>query len=133
MRNDLILAYCIYLPVTVILTVWVASTLFRNGRIFLLDIFHNNTQLADSVNKLLLVGFYLVNIGYAVYTMTIYHAIYSSQALFEVLSKKVGLIILVLGFWHFLNMYLLFRGKKRSHKNYIEQLRIREMEKKIEG
>lgn len=125
-------AYCFYLPISIILTIWVARTLFINGRVFLLDIFHNNTALADSVNKLLLVGFYLVNFGYMVYTMTITTEIYSSEEIFAVLSKKIGLIILVLGFWHFFNMYLLFRGKRKSKQNYMENLKLEQLRQQVE-
>ena len=56
--------YLAYLGISVALTVWVARTLHKNGRIFLVDSFHGNEGLADSVNHLLVVGFYLVNIGY---------------------------------------------------------------------
>ena len=61
--NFTVLSYSIYLPVTTLLTIWVARTLFSNGRVFLVEIFHKDEALADSVNKLLLVGFYLINIG----------------------------------------------------------------------
>ena len=60
--NYIILTYSIYMPLTIVLTVWVAKTLFTNGRVFLVDIFHGNEILADSVNKLLVVGFYLRSI-----------------------------------------------------------------------
>ncbi len=130
--NYTIVAYCFYLPISIVLTIWVARTLFINGRVFLLDIFHGNEALADSVNKLLLVGFYLVNFGYMVFTMTIVRNIESSQVVFEVLSKKIGLIILVLGFWHFFNMYLLFRGKKKSKQNYIENLHLEHLKQQTE-
>ncbi len=59
----IILTYCIYLVVTICLTIWIAKTLFKNGQVFLVDIFHGNKELAISVNNLLLVGFYLINIG----------------------------------------------------------------------
>ncbi|MFM2359560.1 MAG: hypothetical protein RLY16_1553, partial [Bacteroidota bacterium] len=57
--NFIITAYLLYLIVSICITVWVATTLFKNGKVFLLDIFHGNQELADSVNKLLLAGFYL--------------------------------------------------------------------------
>ena len=63
--NYTVLTYSIYLPITILLTVWVARTLFVNGKVFLVEIFRQDITLAESVNKLLLVGFYLVNIGYA--------------------------------------------------------------------
>ncbi len=112
--NYVILSYLLYLPVTVVLTVWVARTLFTNGRVFLIDIFHGNELLADSVNRLLLVGFYLINIGYAVYTMQIFETINSAQALIEILSVKLGAIILILGGMHFFNLFVFFKLRKRA-------------------
>lgn len=114
--NYIVLTYSIYLPVTVLLTIWVARTLFTNGRIFLIEIFHSDTTLADSVNKLLLVGFFLVNIGYAVYTLRVWDTVNSTQALIETLSEKVGWIILVLGAMHFFNLFVLFSLRKKAHR-----------------
>jgi hypothetical protein len=62
--NETVITYTLYLILAVSMTVWVARTLHKNGRIFLVDCFHGNTDLADSVNHLLLVGFYLMNIGF---------------------------------------------------------------------
>tara|TARA_B100001245_G_scaffold156405_1_gene117410 strand:- start:34 stop:399 length:366 start_codon:yes stop_codon:yes gene_type:complete len=112
--NYSILTYGVYLPITVILTVWVAKTLFNNGRIFLVDIFHGNEELADSVNKLLIVGFYLINVGYAVFTLQIIGDIDSVQAVIEKLSLKVGAIILILGAMHFFNLFVFFRLRNRA-------------------
>ena len=124
MQNLTIVAYCFYLPISILLTIWVARTLFTNGRIFLLEIFHGNKELADSVNKLLLVGFYLINAGYILYIMTITDRLATTQDVMEMLSKKIGLIILVLGFMHFFNMYILFRGKKKSRENELRRMQI---------
>ncbi|MBK7038733.1 MAG: hypothetical protein KBF42_06265 [Chitinophagales bacterium] len=128
MQNLTIVAYCVYLPISIMLTIWVARTLFTNGRIFLLEIFHGNKELADSVNKLLLVGFYLINAGYILYIMTISEKLNTPQDVMEMLSKKIGLIILVLGFMHFFNMYILFRGKKKSRENELRRLQIERSE-----
>lgn len=102
------------MPLTIALTVWVASTLFTNGRVFLVDIFHGNELLADSVNKLLVVGFYLINIGYAVYTLQIFGEINSAQVVIEKLSLKLGAIILILGAMHFFNLFVFFKLRKRA-------------------
>ena len=59
-----ITTYLLYLAISIALTVWVGRTLFKNGRVFLVDVFHGNESLADSVNHLLVVGFYLINFGY---------------------------------------------------------------------
>ncbi|MDP4147882.1 MAG: hypothetical protein Q8927_19515 [Bacteroidota bacterium] len=110
----ILITYSCYLVITVILTIWVARTLFRNGKIFLVDIFHGNTALAQAVNNLLLVGFYLVNIGYAVYTLSITRVITNTTELVEILSLKVGAIILILGGMHFFNMLLFFKLRRRA-------------------
>jgi hypothetical protein len=112
--NLIILLYVLYLAITIGLTVWVASTLFRNGKLFLVDIFHGNAELAQAVNNLLLVGFYLINIGYAVYTLQIWQKAVTGREVVEILSVKIGVIILILGAMHFLNMFVFFKLRKRA-------------------
>jgi hypothetical protein len=119
MEHFTIIAYCTYLVISIVLTIWVAKTLFTNGRVFLLEIFRGNEELTDAVNRLLLVGFYLINVGYILYTMTVTDHLYSTQSVLELLSRKIGIVILVLGFMHFFNMYILFRGKKKSRENQL--------------
>ncbi|UOE47294.1 hypothetical protein MTO98_23085 [Mucilaginibacter sp. SMC90] len=114
--NYFILTYIIYLLVSIALTVWVAKVLFKNGRIFLVDIFHGNNELADSVNKLLVVGFYLVNIGYMSLALKEYGSIANMQVVVEVLSYKVGWIILILGGMHFLNLVIFFKLRNRAKR-----------------
>jgi hypothetical protein len=114
--NQNIVSYSIYLVITILLTVWVARTLFKNGKLFLVDIFHGNKELADSVNNLLLVGFYLINIGYAVYTLKIAETVANAQQVFEVLSTKIGLIILVLAVMHFFNLYIFYKLRSRARQ-----------------
>ncbi len=112
--NYIIITYSFYLIITIALTIWVARTLFKNGKIFLIDIFHGNKELADSVNNLLLVGFYLINIGYAVYTLQVTTSISNVQEVIEKLSLKIGLIILILGAMHFFNLYIFFTLRKKA-------------------
>jgi hypothetical protein len=112
--NYFILTYAIYLIVSIALTIWVAKVLFKNGRIFLVDIFHGNMDLADSVNKLLVVGFYLINIGYMNLALKEAGTIPNVQVVVEVLSYKVGWIILILGAMHFLNLIIFFKLRSRA-------------------
>ncbi|WP_416865783.1 MAG: hypothetical protein ACMVP2_26130 [Imperialibacter sp.] len=114
--NYNIVSYLIYIPVSVAITVWVASTLFKNGRLFLVDIFHGNAELADSVNRLLVVGFYLINVGYAIYTLQIFGTIDSVQVVMEKLSTKLGAIILILGGMHFFNLFVFFKLRSRANQ-----------------
>lgn len=115
--NYFILTYAIYLSASIALTVWVAKVLFKNGRIFLVDIFHGNHELADSVNKLLVVGFYLVNIGYMSLALKEYGTIANLQTVVEVLSYKIGWIILILGGMHFLNLIIFFKLRNRAKRD----------------
>lgn len=120
-----VLAYLIYLAVTLVLTVWVGRTLFKNGRVFLIDIFHGDEALADAVDKLLLVGFYLVNFGYAVYSMNIFSSIENYRELMEELSYKIGTIILILGAMHFFNLFIFFKLRKKHLRPTAVPERIR--------
>jgi hypothetical protein len=112
--NYSILTYCLYLLISIAATVWVAKVLFKNGRIFLIDIFQGNSELADSVNRLLVVGFYLLNIGYISLTLTETVNMDNARVLLEVLSRKVGLIVFVLGIMHFLNLIIFFKLRARA-------------------
>ena len=112
--NNVLVLYAAYLIITIVLTIWVAHTLFKNGQVFLIDIFHGNKELSEAVNNLLWVGFYLVNIGYAVYTLRTTDPIQTARELVEVLSLKIGAIILILGCMHFMNMFIFFRLRKRA-------------------
>jgi len=112
--NYFILTYTFYIAISIALTIWVAKVLFKNGRIFLVDIFHGNVLLADSVNKLLVVGFYLINLGYVSLALKESSSIPSTQVVIEVLSYKLGCIILILGGMHFLNLYVFFKLRHRA-------------------
>jgi len=112
--NYFILTYAFYIAISIALTIWVAKVLFRNGRVFLVDIFHGNAVLADSVNKLLVVGFYLINLGYMSLALKEGNAIANVQVVVEVLSYKLGWIILILGGMHFLNLAIFFKLRHRA-------------------
>ena len=112
--NWLIIMYVSYLLISVALTVWVARTLHKNGRIFLVDSFLGNEPLADSVNHLLVVGFYLINIGYVTLALKYGAAAANAQEALESLSTKVGLVLLVLGGMHFFNLFVFTRLRRRS-------------------
>lgn len=111
--NIVVEMYFVYLALTLGLTVWVAQTLHRNGRIFLVDAFHGDTHLADSVNHLLVVGFYLINIGYVAIALRYGDHPGTLQEAIEDLSTKVGFVMLILGGMHFFNL-LVFSKMRRA-------------------
>jgi hypothetical protein len=111
----IVTTYLIYLAISIALTVWVAQTLHKNGRVFLVDVFHGNEALADSVNHLLVVGFYLINLGYVSLALKLGYEVASAQESIEALSVKVGWVLLVLGSMHFFNLFIFSRMRRRSH------------------
>jgi len=109
----IVTAYIVYLVISMALTIWVGRSLFKHGQPFLDDIFHGQ-DLAKSVNRLLLTGFYLLNIGFVVINLKIMGEMESYRGLFESLSLKTGAVILVLGCIHFFNLIILFKLRKRA-------------------
>lgn len=107
-------AYLTYLAVSIVLTVWVARTLFKNGRLFLVDTFHGNAPLADSVNHLLVVGFYLVNLGFVTYALRFGDKPRDAVAVIEYLSMKLGLVMLILGVMHLVNIKVFTSMRHRA-------------------
>lgn len=112
--------YLSYLAISIALTVWVARTLHKNGRVFLVDAFHGNAELADSVNHLLVVGFYLINIGYIAVALKTSEALVTAREVIELESGKIGVVLLILGAMHFFNILVLsrMRSKGRNRPNH---------------
>ena len=122
MSNTFIVAaYLIYLPVTILLTWLVAKTLFSNGLIFMRDIFFGREEMAKATNSLFKSGFYLLNVGFALYILKIYNELTGVQGTIEVLSSKIGGFSIYLGVMLFLNLYLFFRGKRVSSQKRQER------------
>ena len=98
------IAYALYLTITIGITIWVARTLSKNGEVFLIQCFGHNADVAKSTNHLLVVGFYLVNIGFITLTLAIGAEPTTLPEAIRFLSGKVGLAVIVLGAMHFFNM-----------------------------
>ena len=123
MSNTYIVAgYFIYLPVALLLTWLVAKSLFRNGLIFMRDIFFGREEMATATNSLFKTGFYLLNIGFALYILKISDALTGMQDTIEALSSKIGGFSIYLGVMLFLNLYLFFRGKRISAQKRLGKL-----------
>lgn len=112
-------SYMVYLAISLAVTVWVARTLYKNGRVFLVDAFRGNSELAGSVNHLLVVGFYLINVGYVTQALSTDKNIVNLRGAIELVSTKIGTILLVLGAMHFFNLYVFnhLRHRGDAHRN----------------
>ncbi|MCO4771758.1 MAG: hypothetical protein KDA24_17135 [Deltaproteobacteria bacterium] len=106
--------YFVYLIISIALTAWVARTLHRSGRPFLVEAFAGNQEIADSVNSLLVVGFYLVNIGYVALAMKTGASLTDLAQCVELLASKIGRVLLVLGGMHFFNLYVFARIRRST-------------------
>ena len=111
--NHTLITYAAYVVISICLTVWVARTLYKNGRVFLIDVF-GSEDLAESVNHLLVVGFYLVNFGFVSLSLKLAARVEDATESVEALSYKIGYVLVVLGAMHFFNLYVFSRI--RRHK-----------------
>ena len=109
-------SYLLYLAISVAVTVWVATTLYRNGRVFLVDAFGGNEKLADSVNHLLVVGFCLINVGFVTSVLKTQDQLDTMRSAVEMVSGKIGFVLLILGIMHFFNLYVFSRIRKRMQE-----------------
>ena len=105
--------YGAYLLISAIVTIWVARTLHSRGRLFLVKSFHGDGSLADSVNDLLVVGFYLLNFGYVTLALKYGEKPVDLQGAIEFLATKIGLVLVILGVMHFLNLLVFSQIGKR--------------------
>ena len=123
----ILMTYAVYLILSLALTIWVATMLFRNGRVFLIDAFHGNKEMADAVNHLLVVGFYLLNIGFIALFLRFWDKPTNFIESIEYVASKIGIVLVVLGAMHFFNMWNFskIRRKTRSRpdnqQNHDEQ------------
>lgn len=114
--TKILIGYAIYLPVVIALTYYVSKTLFRNSKIFMLDIFNGREEIAYATNKLFETGFYLLNLGFALIILQLYLNQNTYQELIEKLSYKIGTFAVYLGIMLFLNLYFFFRGKRKAKR-----------------
>ena len=115
--TKILIGYAVYLPATLFLTLYVSKTLFKNSKIYMLDIFKGKEVIAEATNKLFETGFYLLNIGFALLIMKITAYENNYQTLIETLSFKIGGFSIYLGLMLFFNLYLFFRGKRKSNEH----------------
>jgi len=119
--TKILIGYAVYLPIALFLTYYVSKTLFKNSKVYMLDIFKGREEIAFATNKLFETGFYLLNIGFAlmILQMNLYNDSY--QLLIEKLSYKIGAFSIYLGLMLFINLYFFFRGKRKASQSQVVQ------------
>lgn len=106
-------AYMIYLPIVIALTILVSQFLFKNSKTFMIDIFHQKNDIAMATNSLFKIGFYLLNIGFALCIIEFFQ-IETIERLVVALSKKIGGFSIYLGLMMLLNLLLFLKGRKHA-------------------
>ena len=113
---EVLVMYAAYLGISIAMTVWVARTLSKHGHHFLVDVFGGDTEKAEATNHLLVVGFYLVNLGFVCLHMATNATAGDTRAAMELLSEKVGFVLAVLGGMHFFNLYVFSRIRRSTRQ-----------------
>src|SRR5437879_2677556 len=111
-NQNVIAVYIAYSVVALALTAWLARTLFRNGTAFLHDVFEDRPALAEAVNKLLVVGFYMLNLGYAFWVLRAGRGLDAFDAL-QFLVNRLALLLVTLALIHFINVFVFWRIRAR--------------------
>jgi hypothetical protein len=113
--GNAITVYAVYVVVAVTLTAWLARTLFRNGTAFLHDVFADRPKLADAVNRLLVVGFYMLNLGYALYILRASRGLDAFEAV-QFLVNRLAILLVSLAVLHFINVFVFWRIRARREQ-----------------
>lgn len=114
--TKILIGYAVYVPIALGLTFYVSRTLFKNSKIYMLDIFKGRNEIAIATNKLFETGFYLLNLGFALMILKLNPYITTYQSLVEALSYKIGGFAIYLGIMLFINLYFFFRGKRKANQ-----------------
>ncbi len=121
--NYNVIAYLVYLTLMVYIIVFAGRYFYINGRVFIISLFNNNTALADQVNRLLLVAYYLFNIGYTFIKLRHWQKITDTEQMFSSLAHNISVLVVILAVTHYCNMLLIYYLSKRksnsiTHKSY---------------
>ncbi len=111
-----LIASLLYLTITYVITVRVGLSLYRHGRVFILNLMEGDEAFTDNINRLLLLGYYLLNLGYAAILMATWERVETLAGLFELVGAKTGSIIFLLGTIHFFNMAVIYWLAQKHHK-----------------
>lgn len=122
-----VISYLAYLAISIPLTVWVGRTLSRHGQVFLEDVISGNERVAHATNQLLVVGFYLLNFGFVMWFLRVSDPVVDVAGIFDTLSLKVGVVLLVLGAIHLLNLMILSSMRGTRQRMQMNQARLAPM------
>ncbi|HEY9362828.1 MAG TPA: hypothetical protein VIQ00_06180 [Chitinophagaceae bacterium] len=115
--NYNVISYLIYGCVSVYIIYWVGKLFHRNGRIFILRLFRNNESMTDTTNNLLLLAYYLFNIGYSILQFSFWERVTGIETMIASISMKTGILIMILAITHYFNISLIYLLSKRNYQS----------------
>ncbi|MEZ5408944.1 MAG: hypothetical protein R2761_13015 [Acidimicrobiales bacterium] len=119
---NLIPYYAAYVASALVITIWLARTLFSNGAVFLADTFDGRPELASAVNRLLVTGFFMLNLGYALWLFHLDSSVDTATEAVEALSTYLGVLLVSLAVVHFVNLVVFNRIRAHSRSNLVPPL-----------
>ncbi len=118
------ITYIAYIFISICITIFVSRTLSKNGEVYLIDGFNGKVELAKSVNHMLVVGFYLLNVGFVLVRLQSNYRVTDIESIIIYLSSNIGQVLMILGLIHFLNMIVIHlirnAGQKKTSKKSIK-------------
>ena len=117
-----LLGYLLYLPASFYITVVVGRSLYTAGNDYLEACFEGHSELAHTCNRFLLLGYYLVNLGYATISVSFWNSVSNPVHLAEELSLRLGMLIAGLACLHYFNLYAILKFRNAIQvllKNYM--------------
>ena len=112
--NYNISVYFVFITLVSFIIIYVGRYFYTNGRVFIVSLLHDNVPLADNINRLLLVGYYLVNIGYAFIKLKQWPKIDAVATWFSSLATNMATLILILALLHYMNMLIIYSLSKSN-------------------
>jgi hypothetical protein len=109
------ITYLVYVTISLAMTIWVGRVLFKNGRIFVIEAFGGNEGMGDSVNHLLITGFYLINLGFVALFLSYGQPPQSGIEAIQFISTKIGVVLIVLAALHYFNIFNFARLRQKRH------------------
>lgn len=113
--NYNILAYIVFLSMIIYIIVFVGRYFFTNGRVFILNLFNNNEEQADTINRILLIAYYLFNIGYSFMILRKWEKVHNTSEMFSSITENMSLLIIILAVMHYFNMTVIYILSKKSN------------------
>ena len=119
MNSIHIASYLLYLSVILVVTIHVGWQLYTHGEVYLLKIFEKSQHLVQPINKMLLLGYYLVNIGFAIYSISQWEKMFNLAQMLGYVSERVAYIVLTLSVMHYMNMLSFYIYQAIEKKNQV--------------